>query len=89
MAKRSAPKTRRARSGRKARNIPPEDDVKPAEKIPSPPTLPGRTPLGMERATIPPALNDDSRREKLKMKANSSEPDDYMIERVRVRDRLQ
>jgi serine protease AprX len=80
MAKRSAPKTRRARSGRKARNMPPEDDGKPAEKIPSPPTLPGRTPLGMERATIPPALNDDSRREKLKMKAKSSEPDDYMIE---------
>lgn len=56
---------------------PPEDD----EAIPSPRSLPGRTPWGMERATIPPALNDDERRrQNSQMKTKSSDPDDYMIE---------
>lgn len=61
-----------------------QDDARPSgsnEPIRAPLSLPGRAVLGMERATIPPALNDDERRRhNQQMKNKSSEEDDYMIE---------
>lgn len=61
-----------------------QNDARPSgsdKPIAAPRPLPGRAELGMERATIPPALNDDDRRRHNKqMKDDSSDEDDYMIE---------
>ena len=81
MAKRSRPNAGGSKKGRSARSRAKGASQLGNDPIPSPSSLPGRTPLGMERATIPPALNDDDRRKaNPQMKDNSSEPDDYMIE---------
>ena len=81
MAKRSRPNAGGSKKGRSARSRAKGASQLENVPIPSPSSLPGRTPLGMERATIPPALNDDDRRKaNPQMKDNSSEPDDYMIE---------
>src|SRR5436309_4289247 len=93
MAMRSGPKMPKVKSERKTNakskenrgsSMVSQDDNKPPESdgpIPAPRTLPGRAELGMERATIPPALNDDERRRhNQQMKDDSSEEDDYMIE---------
>lgn len=97
MARRSGPKTPKAKSERTASksaktksakkresNVVSSDDAKASQNdapIPAPASLPGRAELGMERATIPPALNDDARRrQNPQMKDNPADADDYMIE---------
>jgi subtilisin family serine protease len=93
MARRSGPKTPKAKSEGETKARPEEtkensavspDDAKPSgsgEPIRAPRSLPGREVLGMERATIPPALNDDERRRHNQQMTNSSsDEDDYMIE---------
>jgi serine protease AprX len=55
----------------------PSDDNAP---IQSAWTLPGRTVSGMERSTIPPALDNDKRRQEWGLSSEPSEPADFMIE---------
>jgi len=86
MAKRSRPKTPKAGAGRTAGDKePPETNATPPQGAKQPSSLSGRDPqgslgLGMERATIPPALNDKARRRNLDIHTKSSEKDDYMVE---------
>jgi serine protease AprX len=54
------------------------NDEKSGPSIPAP-ELPGRPRLGLERATIPPALNDESRRSSWGL-PEADKPGDYMVE---------